>query len=91
METVREGQAAVYSPDCSRIISVTLNETIQLWDAANGKQLDRIQGTDHGIRGLALSPDGRSLATYGEDKVVKIWSVNKESVKGITTKPGAGK
>ena len=91
METVREGQAAVYSPDGSRIISVTLDETIQLWDAANGKRLDSIQGTDHAVRGLALSPDGRSLATFGEDKVVKFWIVNKESVKGIATKPGAGK
>jgi WD40 repeat protein len=90
METVREGQVAVYSPDDSRIISVTQNETIQLWEAANGKLLDSIQGTDHGIRGLALSPNGRSLATFGEDKVVKIWNVNKESVKGITTKPSVG-
>lgn len=91
METVSEGQAAVYSSDDSRIISVTQNETIQLWDAATGKLLDSVKGTDHEIRGLALSPNGRSLATFGEDKVVKIWIVNKESVKGITAKTRLGK
>jgi WD40 repeat protein len=69
-------RAAAYLPDSDRIVSVTFEETIQLWDAANGTLLANAVGTDKGVRSMALSADGKTVATCGEDKVIKLWDLS---------------
>jgi WD40 repeat protein len=69
-------RAAAYFPDSDRIVSVTFEETIQLWDAASGTQLATAVGTDKGLRSMALSADGKTVATCGQDKVIKLWDLS---------------
>ena len=68
-------RAAAYLPGGERIVSVTFEETIQLWDAAKGTLLATAAGTDKGVRSMVLSTDGKTLATCGEDKVIKLWDL----------------
>lgn len=68
-------QAATFSPDRTRIISVTNNEILQVWDAGSGKQLGSERGTDENVRRLAFSPAGRVLATCGSEGVIKLWHI----------------
>ncbi len=68
-------QAAVFSPHGAHILSVTQDETIQLWNAAEGNLLATTKGSDPGVRGVALSPDGKTFITCGEDKVIKLWDL----------------
>jgi WD40 repeat protein len=48
---------------------------IQLWDIETGKYLKSLDGHKGGTHGLAFSPDGSQLASVGNDKVGRIWSV----------------
>src|SRR5262249_18757571 len=45
------------------------------WDVATGKELFRFdgQGTIVGVKGIAVSPDGKRLATAEGDTTVKVW------------------
>jgi WD40 repeat protein len=69
-------RAAAYLPGGERIVSVTFEETIQVWDAAKGTLLATAAGTDKGVRSMALSTDGKTVATCGEDKGIKLWDLS---------------
>ena len=47
---------------------------IQLWDLEKGEKIHSLRGHVSGIRGLAFSPDGRTLATCGDQRL-KLWNV----------------
>jgi WD40 repeat protein len=53
--------------------------SIVVWDAT-GRQLHRLEGYGHVVRGLAFAPDGRMLAAVCGDGSLRIWVVNTEKV-----------
>jgi WD40 repeat protein len=61
---------------------------IKIWDAKLGKQIRSIKGHTDAIEGLALSKDGKFLASASEDQTVKIWdlatSKDVQTLKGHT-------
>jgi WD40 repeat protein len=46
-----------------------------LWDPATGEQRALLRGHPKPIRSLAISPDGRLLATGDEGGAVRIWEL----------------
>jgi WD40 repeat protein len=48
-------------------------EELQVWHLASGQELLTLRGHESYITSLALSPDGRRLATCSDDKTVRIW------------------
>jgi WD40 repeat protein len=46
---------------------------VRLWDAGSGRLLATLAGHTGGVWGLALSADGRLLASGGGDGMVRLW------------------
>ena len=67
-----EVKSAAFSPDGSRIVTASVDSTVRIWDAANGKRLS-ILSHEGPAGSAAFSPDGSRIVTGSEDKTVRVW------------------
>lgn len=49
--------------------------TVQLWSLPAGIMIKTLEGQRRGIRCLALSPNGRLLASGSDDRTIRLWSL----------------
>ena len=57
-----------------------------VWDVASGKQTAEIKGMPDSVLGIAVSPDGKFVATAGRDRIARLWET--ESGKLVRTLEG---
>jgi WD40 repeat protein len=69
------------------LASAGTDRKVVLWSLLDGKHLHTIRAATN-VRCLALSPDGKTLATGGDDGVVRLWDVDTGTAKG-TLKEGS--
>jgi WD40 repeat protein len=70
--------ALAYAPDGRRVASLSLDNTVRVWDAATGQALHtlRLSGQPANTvdaRGLAYSSDGKRIAAAASSATVKVW------------------
>ena len=66
--------------------SGSYDKTIHIWDVAAGKGKAVLRGHSAGVRALAFSLDGKTLASGSSDRTVRLWDLStskeKERLKG---------
>jgi WD40 repeat protein len=65
--------AYTFSPDSSRLASVSEDRTARVWDAATGTLLATCRGHTSKVVHAAFSPDGSRLVTASSDGTVRQW------------------
>jgi WD40 repeat protein/transcriptional regulator with XRE-family HTH domain len=65
-----------FSPDGNQVFSTGGDSPlVQVWDAETGQQLGNFPDEDKDVYGLALSPDGTTLALGNQDGEITVWNV----------------
>jgi WD40 repeat protein len=67
--------SATFSSDYRRIISASEDCTVQVFDAVTLERIHTFRGHLGPIRCLAVSPDGKFLASGSTDRSVKLWEL----------------
>ena len=62
----------VFSADGKRIVSGG-TATVKLWDTATGNEIRTFQGHTNTVYAVAISPDGKLIASASTDKTIKFW------------------
>ncbi len=63
---------------------------IRIWDVRSGKRAGELVGHTEPIFCLAVSPDGKTVASGGLDKTVRIWDLPTRKVRRIHLQDGKG-
>ncbi len=61
-----------------------------VWDLTRRKVIKRIQTHNNILLGVALSPDGKTLATGGHDQVIRLWDTARDFANTRTLKGHLG-
>ena len=64
----------VFSKDGKRVLTVSQDKTVKIWDGQNGILLASLKGHEGMIAMGVFSPDGNSILTVSEDRTAKIWN-----------------
>jgi WD40 repeat protein len=64
---------APFSPDGTRIVTASLDQTARLWDAATAKEIAVLRGHDGAVSSAAFSPDGTRIVTASSDWTARMW------------------
>ncbi len=70
----------VFSPD-SKTIANGNGNTIIMWDAETGQQLQTLNGHVSRITSLLYSPDGKTLTSVGGRSMLNVWDVSTGKLK----------
>ncbi|HEX6096344.1 MAG TPA: pentapeptide repeat-containing protein [Thermoanaerobaculia bacterium] len=72
------------SPDGRWIVSGSNDNTLRVWDAANGENMWTLEGHGGVVMACAVSPDGRWIVSGSSDKTLRVWDVaSRESVRTL--------
>ena len=63
---------AAFSPDGSRIVTASDDETARIWDAASGRQI-AVLGHRQPVFSAVFSPDGSRIVTTSKENAAIIW------------------
>jgi WD40 repeat protein len=63
------------SRDGKLIASASWDKTLKLWNAADGREVRSIAGSEAPIYCVSISPDGRAIAGGGPEGIIRLWEV----------------
>jgi len=66
---------AIWSPDESKILTISSDKTIRVWNARTGKQLTILEGHQGRLVKVLWSKDGTKVVSLGTDLTPRIWDI----------------
>lgn len=73
--TTESAQCLAFSPNGS-LLAVGVGSAIQIWDVTSGTMIVSLDGHAGSIYNLVFSPDGKYIASAGQDNQLYLWQVS---------------
>ena len=67
--------AVAISPDGTKAVSGSSDNTIRIWDMQTGQQIGQPLQTKARVYAIAISPDGKQIVYGLNDKTIRIWDM----------------
>jgi hypothetical protein len=67
--------AASFSPDGTRAVTASLDNTARIWNVATGQSITTLTGHANNVVAASFSPDGTRVLTASYDNTARIWNV----------------
>ena len=78
-----------FSPDGSRFVTGSLDNTAKVWDANGGAELLTLKGRTDPLYSASFSPDGSRIVTGSDDKTAKVWDTRPFKPRDLAPRPQA--
>ena len=65
--------SVAFSPDGTRIVTGSEDQTAKVWDARTGTALLELKGHTGAVTSVSFSPDGTRIVTGSGDRTAKVW------------------
>ncbi|MEL7357913.1 MAG: AAA-like domain-containing protein [Cyanobacteria bacterium J06560_6] len=64
-----------FTPDSQLLVSALADGTLSIWDLSSQERLRTLWGHDSALNAVAVSPDGRLIASGGRDRKIILWNL----------------
>jgi WD40 repeat protein len=72
--SVNSVRSVAFSPDGTRIVSGSYDNTVRVWDTVSGAEaLPPLRGHESWVNSVAFSPDGTRIVSGSHDDTVRVW------------------
>ncbi|KAF8236925.1 hypothetical protein L208DRAFT_575613 [Tricholoma matsutake] len=71
----KQVRTVVFSPDGSRVVSGSDDNTVRIWNVATGESEAELKGHSGSVYSVVFSPDGSRVVSGSFDNTVRIWNV----------------
>lgn len=72
------------------LVTSSLDGTVRLWDYRRREEVGRYSGHNAPVRAVAVSADGRLAASGGDDRIVRLWTIEQLAKSSRADRPQLG-
>jgi WD40 repeat protein/tRNA A-37 threonylcarbamoyl transferase component Bud32 len=78
LPVVGQADRIAFSPNGNWLLTEGEDNSVRVWNAADGTRLHKLRGHTGPVYAVAFSPDGKFFATGGVDMTIRLWDATQD-------------